>query len=77
MTFLVLPRCVTYLLWGSVGHQVVSALDMLYELIRGSSAREQMQAALLEWGVEQLYCLLLNRAFGDDARERVFKVRLF
>jgi hypothetical protein len=37
---------------------------------------EQTQAVLLEWGVEQLYCLLLNPAFGDGARERVFKVRL-
>ncbi|KAG7261873.1 hypothetical protein CRUP_016958 [Coryphaenoides rupestris] len=59
---------------GSVGHQVVSALDVLYELIRGSAPREQMQAAVLEWGVEQLYCLLLNPAFGDGVRERVFKV---
>ena len=56
--------------------QVVSALDVLYELIRGSSPQEQTQAVLLEWGVEQLYCLLLNPAFGDGARERVFKVRL-
>jgi len=58
-----------------VGHQVVGALDVLYELIRGSAPREQVQAAVLEWGVEQLYCVLLNPAFGDGARERVFKVR--
>ena len=51
-------------------------MDVLYELIRGSSPQEQTQAVLLEWGVEQLYCLLLNPAFGDGARERVFKVRL-
>ncbi|KAK0134570.1 Neurobeachin-like protein 2 [Merluccius polli] len=69
-----LHSLLAYVLTAGEEQQVVSALDMLYELIRGSSPREQMQAALLEWGVEQLYCLLLNRAFGDDARERVFKV---
>uniref|UniRef100_A0A672Z123 Neurobeachin-like protein 2 n=1 Tax=Sphaeramia orbicularis TaxID=375764 RepID=A0A672Z123_9TELE len=50
--------------------QVVRALDVLYELLR-STPREQVQAVLLEWGVEQLYSLLLNPSFGDDARERV------
>uniref|UniRef100_A0A672Z4Y8 Neurobeachin-like protein 2 n=1 Tax=Sphaeramia orbicularis TaxID=375764 RepID=A0A672Z4Y8_9TELE len=53
--------------------QVVRALDVLYELLR-STPREQVQAVLLEWGVEQLYSLLLNPSFGDDARERVFRV---
>uniref|UniRef100_UPI003AAC4AAA neurobeachin-like protein 2 isoform X1 n=1 Tax=Centroberyx gerrardi TaxID=166262 RepID=UPI003AAC4AAA len=54
--------------------QVVSALDVLYELLRSCPPREQVQAALLEWGVEQLYCLLLTPSFGDEARERVFRV---
>ncbi|KAG7242087.1 hypothetical protein INR49_024133 [Caranx melampygus] len=35
---------------------------------------EEQQAVLLEWGVEQLYCLLLTPNFGDEARERVFRV---
>lgn len=48
---------------------------MLYELLRSSPPREQVQAVLLEWGVEQLYCLLLTPSFGDEARERVFRVR--
>lgn len=51
------------------------ALDVLYELLRISPPREQVQAVLLEWGVEQLYCLLLTPSFGDDAREKVFRVR--
>uniref|UniRef100_A0A672J918 Neurobeachin-like protein 2 n=1 Tax=Salarias fasciatus TaxID=181472 RepID=A0A672J918_SALFA len=54
--------------------QVVSALDVLYELLRSSPPREQVQAVLLEWGVEQLYSLLLTTSFGDEARERVFRV---
>uniref|UniRef100_A0A3Q1F1J1 Neurobeachin-like protein 2 n=1 Tax=Acanthochromis polyacanthus TaxID=80966 RepID=A0A3Q1F1J1_9TELE len=60
----------------SVGEeqQVVRALDVLYELLRSSPPREQVQAVLLEWGVEQLYCLLLNPSFGDEARERIFRV---
>lgn len=55
--------------------QVVKGLDVLYELLRSSPPREQVQAVLLEWGVEQLYSLLLNPSFGDEARERVFRVR--
>lgn len=55
--------------------QAVRALDVLYELLRSSPPREQVQAVLLEWGVEQLYCLLLNPSFGDEARERVFRVK--
>uniref|UniRef100_A0A8C9XVM0 Neurobeachin-like protein 2 n=1 Tax=Sander lucioperca TaxID=283035 RepID=A0A8C9XVM0_SANLU len=43
--------------------QAVRALDVLYELLRSSPPREQVQAVLLEWGVEQLYCLLLNPSF--------------
>lgn len=56
-------------------HQVIRALDVLYELLRSSPPQEQVQAVLLEWGVEQLYCLLLTPSFGDEARERVFRVR--
>lgn len=56
-------------------NQVVRALDVLYELLRSSPPREQVQAVLLEWGVEQLYSLLLTTTFGDEARERVFRVR--
>ena len=59
----------------STVNQVVRALDVLYELLRSSPPREQVQAVLLEWGVEQLYSLLLNPSFGDEARERVFRVR--
>uniref|UniRef100_A0A665UCL4 Neurobeachin-like protein 2 n=1 Tax=Echeneis naucrates TaxID=173247 RepID=A0A665UCL4_ECHNA len=55
--------------------QVVRALDVLYELLRSSPPREHVQAVLLEWGVEQLYSLLLTPSFGDEARERVFRVR--
>lgn len=54
--------------------QVVRALEVLYELLRNNPPREQVQAVLLEWGVEQLYCLLLNPSFGDEAREMVFRV---
>lgn len=50
-------------------------MDVLYELLRSSPPREQVQAVLLEWGVEQLCCLLLTPSFGDEARERVFRVR--
>lgn len=56
-------------------HQVARALDVLYELLRSSPPREQVQAVLLEWGVEHLYCLLLTPSFGDKVRERVFRVR--
>lgn len=56
-------------------NQVVRALDVVYELLRRSPPREHVQAVLLEWGVEQLYCLLLTPTFGDEARERVFRVR--
>ncbi|XP_040021146.2 neurobeachin-like protein 2 isoform X1 [Gasterosteus aculeatus] len=54
--------------------QAVRALDVLYELLRSSPPREQVQAWLLDWGVEQLYGLLLTPSFGDEARERVFRV---
>lgn len=59
----------------SSANQVVRALDVVYELLRSSPPREHVQAVLLEWGVEQLYCVLLTPNFGDEARERVFRVR--
>ncbi|XP_041842956.1 neurobeachin-like protein 2 isoform X4 [Melanotaenia boesemani] len=63
-----------YILTAGEEKQVVKALDVLYELLRSSPPREQVQTVLLEWGVEQLYCLLLSPTFGDEARERVFRV---
>ncbi|XP_049440391.1 neurobeachin-like protein 2 isoform X2 [Epinephelus fuscoguttatus] len=69
-----LHSVLAYILTVGEEKQAVRALDMLYELLRSSPPREQVQAALLEWGVEQLYCLLLTPSFGDDARERVFRV---
>lgn len=52
------------------------SLDVLYELLKSSPRLEQVQAVLLDWGVEQLYGLLLNPSFGDEVRERVFRVRI-
>ncbi|KAF7669441.1 hypothetical protein LDENG_00186230 [Lucifuga dentata] len=69
-----LHSVLAYILTTGEEQQLVSALDVLYELLRSSPPREQVQAVLLEWGVEQLYCLLLNPVFGDEARERVFRV---
>ncbi|XP_035806510.2 neurobeachin-like protein 2 isoform X2 [Amphiprion ocellaris] len=69
-----LHSVLTYIVSVGEEQQVVRALDVLYELLRSSPPREQVQAVLLEWGVEQLYCLLLNPSFGDEARERVFRV---
>lgn len=48
---------------------------MLYELLKSSPRLEQVQTVLLDWGVEQLYGLLLNGSFRDEVRERVFRVR--
>uniref|UniRef100_A0A3B4ADB3 Neurobeachin-like protein 2 n=1 Tax=Periophthalmus magnuspinnatus TaxID=409849 RepID=A0A3B4ADB3_9GOBI len=59
---------------GEERQQVVQALDVLYDLLRSTPPREQVQSFLLEWGVEQLYCLLLTPNFGDEAKERVFRV---
>lgn len=56
-------------------HQMVRALDVLYELLKSSPRLEQVQTVLLDWGVEQLYGLLLNGRFGDEVRECVFRVR--
>uniref|UniRef100_M4AIB3 Neurobeachin-like protein 2 n=1 Tax=Xiphophorus maculatus TaxID=8083 RepID=M4AIB3_XIPMA len=69
-----LHSVLAYILTVGEEQQVVKALDVLYELLRSSPPREQVQAVLLEWGVEQLYCLLLTASFGDEARERVFRV---
>ncbi|KAM3872786.1 LOW QUALITY PROTEIN: neurobeachin-like protein 2 [Diretmus argenteus] len=69
-----LHSVLAYILTAGEEQQVVRALDVLYELLRSSPPREQVQAVLLEWGVEQLYCLLLTPSFGDEARERVFRV---
>uniref|UniRef100_A0A2I4B951 Neurobeachin-like protein 2 n=1 Tax=Austrofundulus limnaeus TaxID=52670 RepID=A0A2I4B951_AUSLI len=69
-----LHSVLAYILTAREEQQVVKALDVLYELLRSSPPREQVQAVLLEWGVEQLYCLLLTPSFGDEARERVFRV---
>ncbi|MEQ2241254.1 Neurobeachin-like protein 2, partial [Ilyodon furcidens] len=63
-----------YILTVGEEQQVVKALDVLYELLRSSPPREQVQTVLLEWGVEQLYSLLLTPSFGDEARERVFRI---
>ncbi|XP_036930023.1 neurobeachin-like protein 2 isoform X1 [Acanthopagrus latus] len=69
-----LHSVLAYILTVGEEQQAVRALDVLYELLRSSPPREQVQAVLLEWGVEQLYCLLLTPSFGDEARERVFRV---
>uniref|UniRef100_A0A8C1RXY8 Neurobeachin-like protein 2 n=1 Tax=Cyprinus carpio TaxID=7962 RepID=A0A8C1RXY8_CYPCA len=55
--------------------QVISILDVLHTVLRSSSSpREQAVTVLLEQKVEQLYCLLLKTNYGDEARERVFRV---
>uniref|UniRef100_A0A8P4K618 Neurobeachin-like protein 2 n=1 Tax=Dicentrarchus labrax TaxID=13489 RepID=A0A8P4K618_DICLA len=69
-----LHSVLAYILTVGEEQQAVRALDVLYELLRSSPPREQVQAVLLEWGVEQLYSLLLTPSFGDEARERVFRV---
>ncbi|XP_045082156.1 neurobeachin-like protein 2 isoform X2 [Coregonus clupeaformis] len=69
-----LHSILAYILTIGEEQQVVSALDVVYSLLKSTPPREQVQAVLLEWGVEQLYCLLLKDRFGDEARERVFRV---
>ncbi|KAF3691862.1 Neurobeachin-like protein 2 [Channa argus] len=69
-----LHSVLAYILSVGEERQVVKALEVVYELLRSSPPREQVQAVLLEWGVEQLYCLLLTPRFGDEAREMVFRV---
>ncbi|KAB5586981.1 hypothetical protein PHYPO_G00007710 [Pangasianodon hypophthalmus] len=51
--------------------QAIMLLDVLYTVLRSSP---QALSVLLDWGVEQLYCLLLKPSFSDDARERVFRI---
>ncbi|XP_076826894.1 neurobeachin-like protein 2 isoform X2 [Brachyhypopomus gauderio] len=51
--------------------QAVQVLDVLYAVLRSSPPA---LVVLLEWGVEQLFCLLLKPGFRDGARERVFRV---
>ncbi|KAJ8290724.1 hypothetical protein GJAV_G00016740 [Gymnothorax javanicus] len=54
--------------------QVLKALDVLHGLMRNSPPREHVIMALLDWGVEQLYCLLFKNGFGDEVREWVFRI---
>ncbi|XP_072536841.1 neurobeachin-like protein 2 [Salminus brasiliensis] len=51
--------------------QALSVLEVVYAVLRSNP---QALAVLLEWGAEQLYCLLLKPSFGDEAREKVFRV---
>ncbi|XP_060726425.1 neurobeachin-like protein 2 isoform X5 [Tachysurus vachellii] len=51
--------------------QAIMLLDVLYTVLRSSP---QALSVLPDWGVEQLYCLLLKPSFNDDARERVFRI---
>lgn len=58
--------------------QVISVLDVLHTVLKSSPPpREQVVTVLLDRGVEQLYCLLLKSNYGDEARERVFRVRKY
>ncbi|XP_055065658.2 neurobeachin-like protein 2 isoform X2 [Misgurnus anguillicaudatus] len=54
--------------------QVISVLDVLHTVLKSSPPREQIVTVFLDRGVEQLYCLLLKPNFGDEARERVFRI---
>ncbi|KAJ8354366.1 hypothetical protein SKAU_G00219330 [Synaphobranchus kaupii] len=54
--------------------QVLRALDILHGLLRCSPPREQVITGLLDWGVEQLYCLLFRSTYGDKVREWVFRI---
>ncbi|KAI4887748.1 hypothetical protein NFI96_031408 [Prochilodus magdalenae] len=51
--------------------QAVSVLEVLYTVLRNNP---HSLSVLLEWGAEQFYCLLLKPNFGDEAREKVFRV---
>ncbi|XP_028841134.1 neurobeachin-like protein 2 isoform X3 [Denticeps clupeoides] len=68
-----LHSVLAYTTVSSDEEQVINALDVLYSVLRGPQL-EQVLTVLLDWGVEQLYCLLLKPSFGDEARERVFRV---
>ncbi|XP_039530585.1 neurobeachin-like protein 2 isoform X1 [Pimephales promelas] len=55
--------------------QLISILDVLYTVLRSSPhPREQTVTVLLDRGVEQLYCQMLKHNYGDEARERLFRV---
>ncbi|XP_072572045.1 neurobeachin-like protein 2 isoform X2 [Paramormyrops kingsleyae] len=54
--------------------QVVRALNILLHLLQNSPSRDSVLALLLDWGVEQLYCLLFKPGLRDEARETVFQV---
>ncbi|XP_056330694.1 neurobeachin-like protein 2 isoform X2 [Danio aesculapii] len=55
--------------------QVISVLDVLHTVLKSSPPpREQVVTVLLERRVEQLYYLLLKTNYGDEARERLFRV---
>ncbi|XP_057195455.1 neurobeachin-like protein 2 isoform X2 [Triplophysa rosa] len=55
--------------------QAISVLDVLHTVLKGSPPpREQVVTVFLDRGVEQLYCLVLKSNYGDEARERVFRV---
>ncbi|KAM9488840.1 neurobeachin-like protein 2 isoform 2-T2 [Clarias gariepinus] len=51
--------------------QAIMLLDVLYAVLRNSP---QALSVLLEWGVEQLFCLLLKPNFNDEVHERVFRI---
>ncbi|XP_073782068.1 neurobeachin-like protein 2 isoform X4 [Danio rerio] len=54
--------------------QVISVLDVLHTVLKSSPPREQVVTVLLDRRVEQLYYLLLKTNYGDEARERLFRV---
>lgn len=66
-------RCIHSLALSSF--QVVRALNILLHLLQNSPSRDSVLALLLDWGVEQLYCLLFKPGLRDEAREMVFQVR--
>uniref|UniRef100_A0A7N6BQ58 Neurobeachin-like protein 2 n=1 Tax=Anabas testudineus TaxID=64144 RepID=A0A7N6BQ58_ANATE len=68
-----LHSLLAYILSVGEERQVVRALEVLYELLRNSPPREHVQTVLLEWGVEQLYCLQLNPNFGDEVLYKILK----
>lgn len=60
----------------SLSVKAISVLDVLHTVLRSSPPpREQVVTVFLDRGVEQLYCLVLKSNYGDEARERVFRVR--
>uniref|UniRef100_A0A8B9KMW8 Neurobeachin-like protein 2 n=1 Tax=Astyanax mexicanus TaxID=7994 RepID=A0A8B9KMW8_ASTMX len=51
--------------------QALSVLEVVYTVLR---SYPHALTVLVEWGAEQLYCLLLKPSFGDEAREKVFRI---